>query len=79
VNFVEYHPYLYLGIAYYRLGQYDAAIQALDVEERAGAIAQSKGDLAKMAEIRNATVEAKRKASQTSDSERIGGRRTEPR
>ncbi|MGI9236127.1 MAG: hypothetical protein ACR2QZ_01935, partial [Woeseiaceae bacterium] len=36
-----YFPYLKLGIAYYHLGQLDAAVQAFETEARLGAIAQS--------------------------------------
>src|SRR4030095_9948406 len=28
MNFINYHPYLGLGTAYYNLGQFDAALQA---------------------------------------------------
>jgi len=36
-----YFPYFKLGIAYYHLGQFDAALQAFETEARLGAIAQS--------------------------------------
>ena len=42
MNFISYHPYLKLGIAYYRLGRYDAALQAFETEQRLGAVARSK-------------------------------------
>jgi hypothetical protein len=41
MNVTSYFPYLKLGIAYYQLGQLDAALQAFETEARLGAIAQS--------------------------------------
>jgi tetratricopeptide (TPR) repeat protein len=41
MNVVAYFPYLKLGIAYYHLNQFDAALQAFETEVRLGAIAQS--------------------------------------
>lgn len=41
MNVTSYFPYLKLGIAYYHLGQFDAALQAFETETRLGAIAQS--------------------------------------
>ena len=41
MNVTSYFPYLRLGIAYYHLGQLDAASQAFDTEVRLGAIEQS--------------------------------------
>ena len=34
MNFIPYFPYLKLGIARYNLGEYDAALLALEAEER---------------------------------------------
>ena len=41
MNVVAYFPYLKLGIAYYELDQFDAALQAFETELRLGAISQS--------------------------------------
>lgn len=41
MRFIQYFPYLKLGIAYDHLGQGDAALQAFETEERQGAIQQS--------------------------------------
>ena len=41
MNVIAYFPYLKLGIAYFHLGQFDAALQAFETEARLGAIAQS--------------------------------------
>lgn len=41
MNVVDYFPYLKLGIAYQRLGENDAALQAFDTEERLGAVRAS--------------------------------------
>ena len=43
-----YFPYLKLGIAYYRLGQIDAALQAFETEARLGAISQSESASAEL-------------------------------
>jgi hypothetical protein len=44
-----YFPYLKLGVAYHHLGRHDAALQALDTEERRGEVAR---DPAATAELR---------------------------
>ncbi len=41
MRYVEYFPFLQLGIAYYHLGQPDAALQAFETEERQAQIALS--------------------------------------
>jgi tetratricopeptide (TPR) repeat protein len=41
MNVTSYFPYLKLGIAYYHLGQLDAALQAFETEARLAAIPQS--------------------------------------
>jgi len=41
MNVISYFPYFKLGVAYYHLGQYDAALQAFETEARLGAITQS--------------------------------------
>lgn len=41
LRYIEYFPFLQLGVAYYHLGQPDAALQAFETEERQGEIAQS--------------------------------------
>ncbi|HSF14539.1 MAG TPA: ATP-binding protein [Vicinamibacteria bacterium] len=49
---ISYFPYLKLGIAYYQLGQFDAALQAFETEERLGAVTQSQGGLAELRDFR---------------------------
>jgi tetratricopeptide (TPR) repeat protein len=49
----NYFPYLKLGIAYYELGQLDAALQAFDTEERLGAIGESQSDFAELERYRS--------------------------
>jgi tetratricopeptide (TPR) repeat protein len=52
MNVVEYFPYFRLGVAYYHLGQFDAALQAFETEARLGAIAESELASAELAEFR---------------------------
>lgn len=54
-----YYPYFKLGIAYYNLGQLDAALQALSTEKQLGAIAQSAGDNAELQRIFDLATKAK--------------------
>ena len=58
MNVVEYFPYLRLGVAYYHLGQFDAALQAFETEARLGAIAESESASAELAEFRIRAEEA---------------------
>jgi len=56
-NFVDYHPYLNLGIAYFNLAQYDAAVHAFDTEVRFGAIRESVSDLQNLQTFRRLAQE----------------------
>ncbi len=67
---VAYFPYLKLGIAYYHLGHYGAALQAFQTEEQLGAIHASEGDLAELNRYRSLTLAA-RTAVQEAEGERI--------
>jgi tetratricopeptide (TPR) repeat protein len=67
---VAYFPYLKLGIAYYHLGQIDAALQAFQTEEQLGAIQASDKDLAELERYRGLAVEARQQAAQR-EAERI--------
>lgn len=58
MNVVEYFPYFRLGVAYYHLGQFDAALQAFETEARLGAIAESESASAELAEFRIRAEEA---------------------
>lgn len=69
MNFINYHPYLGLGIAYLNLGQIDAALQAFDTEERLGAIVRSPA-LARLKDLR-ARAQAARETAQADDKQRI--------
>jgi tetratricopeptide (TPR) repeat protein len=53
MRFVSYFPFLKLGIAYYELGQTDAALEAFETEERRGAVASSRDDLAALERYRS--------------------------
>ena len=59
MNVVEYFPYFGLGVAYYHLGQFDAALQAFETEARLGAIAESESANAELAEFRALAEEAR--------------------
>ena len=63
MNFINYHPYLKLGIAYYNLNQLDAAIQAFSTEENLGAIQKSPADLKALRDFRQKAQDAKGKAA----------------
>ncbi len=67
---IAYFPYLKLGIAYYQLGQYEAALQAFQTEEQLGAIQASEADLAELERYRRLAVEA-RQAAADANAQRI--------
>ncbi|MCU0292263.1 MAG: AAA family ATPase [Thermoanaerobaculaceae bacterium] len=62
---VAYFPYLKLGIAYARLGQHEAALQAFDTEERLGAIRESEDALAELKRVRELARAGQRRAADT--------------
>ncbi len=64
MKFTAYFPYLKLGIAYYRLGRLDAALQAFETEERLGAISQSAADQAELESFRQLALESQRRAAE---------------
>ena len=59
MNVTSYFPYLKLGIAYYELGQLDAALQAFETEARLGAITQSETANAELQRFRTVVQEAR--------------------
>jgi len=59
----SYFPYLSLGIAYYHLDQFDAALQAFETEARLGAIAQSATASAELERYRTLVHEARAMAA----------------
>ncbi len=67
---VAYFPYFKLGIAYYHLGELEAAQQAFLTEVQLGAIARSADDLAELKRYRELTNEARANAGQ-GEAERI--------
>ena len=67
---VAYFPYLKLGIAYYHLGQPEAALQAFQTEDQLGAIQASESDFAELRRYRDLALEALLKAART-ESDRI--------
>ena len=60
---ISYFPYLKLGIAYFHLGQYEAALEAFQTEERLGAIQASETGLAELERYRQLTAMAQDEAS----------------
>ncbi len=67
---VAYFPYLKLGIAYYHLGQIEAALQAFQTEEQLGAIQGSASDFAELERYRRLALDA-RAAAAEAEGERI--------
>jgi tetratricopeptide (TPR) repeat protein len=65
-----YFPYFKLGIAYYHLGQFEAALQAFQTEEQLGAIEASESDFAELRRYRNLALNAMLEAAQAEE-ERI--------
>jgi tetratricopeptide (TPR) repeat protein len=59
----NYFPYLKLGIAYYELGQLNAALQAFDTEERLGAIGDSQADFTELEHFRSLVGSARQEAA----------------
>ncbi|MDH3402447.1 MAG: ATP-binding protein [Acidobacteriota bacterium] len=64
MKFTPYFPYLKLGVAYYELGQLEAALQAFETEERLGAIAGSESGRAQLARYRDLALAAQRSAAE---------------
>jgi tetratricopeptide (TPR) repeat protein len=67
---VAYFPYLKLGIAFYHLGQFDAALRSFQTEEQLGAIQASEADFAELQRFRALAQEALTEASEA-EGERI--------
>ena len=65
-----YFPYLKLGIAYYHLDQFDAALQAFETEARLGAIAQADTANTELEQYRRFATEA-RATSAAEEQQRI--------
>ncbi|MGI9248511.1 MAG: ATP-binding protein [Woeseiaceae bacterium] len=66
----SYFPYFKLGIAYYHLGQFDAALQAFETEARLGAIAESEADNAELERFRE-LVQVARATAAAEEQQRI--------
>jgi tetratricopeptide (TPR) repeat protein len=58
MNVISYFPYFKLGVAYYHLDQFDAALQAFDTEARLGAISQSEEASAELETYRQLVLES---------------------
>ena len=63
MNVVAYFPYFKLGVAYYQLGQFDAALQAFETEARLGAIRQSETESSDLERYRTLAREARTTAA----------------
>jgi tetratricopeptide (TPR) repeat protein len=79
MNFISYHPYLKLGIAYYNMGQLDLALQAFDSEEKFGAIAKSRGELKNLNTFRRLADESARATEQERIAKVVAGSLQEAR
>lgn len=64
MKFVDYFPYLKLGIAYYHLGQEAAALEAFDTEERLGLVQESATSWNELQTYRNRVAEKGQKEEQ---------------
>ena len=60
---IPYFPYFKLGIAYYHLGQFNAALQAFETETKLGAIAQSEAASAELDKYRELVQKAQAAAT----------------
>ena len=65
MNVVDYFPYLKLGIAYYRLGQHEAALEAFATEERLGVVERSDGASGELDRFRQLVLAAQDEAERT--------------
>ena len=63
MNVIAYFPYFKLGVAYYHLGQFDAALQAFETEARLGAIAESETESAELGRYRVLAQDARTTAA----------------
>ena len=63
MNVIAYFPYFRLGVAYYQLGQFDAALQAFETEARLGAILESEDESANLERYRTLAEEARTTAA----------------
>ena len=70
MRFISYFPYLQLGIAYYNLGQLEAALQAFETEEQLGAVQGSRDSMQKLLDHRQATL-GKQRLIREEESRRI--------
>ena len=70
MNVIAYFPYFRLGVAYYQLGQYNAALQAFETEARLGAILQSEEENANL-ERYQALVQEARTTAAAEEAQRI--------
>ncbi|MGD8439391.1 MAG: hypothetical protein PVG53_02570 [Holophagae bacterium] len=55
----DYFPYLKLGIAYFAMGEYEAALRAFDTEEQLGAIRESPEASGELARFRRRATDAR--------------------
>lgn len=63
MNVISYFPYLKLGVAYFHLGQFDAALQAFETEEELGAVADSQEHLDELRRYRLRAQQAREQAT----------------
>jgi tetratricopeptide (TPR) repeat protein len=70
MKIISYFPYYKLGVAYYELGQLDAALQAFETEIQIGAIRNSDQDYAQLRRFRKLAQDAKDEAA-AAETERI--------
>jgi len=71
MNFVDYFPYLKLGIAHYELGNHDAALTAFEREGMLGAISGSRRDLQELEQYRTLAQQARDAAADAERTRRV--------
>ncbi len=70
MKIISYFPYLKMGVAYYQLGQLNAALQAFETEERLGAVTGSRDAFAELQQFRRLALDAK-EAAVAAEADRI--------
>ena len=71
MNFINYHPYLKLGIAYFNMGRVEQALKAFESEESLGAISASKADLQNLKRFQQLARQQLERAQAASEAEQI--------
>src|SRR6266850_740512 len=71
MNFIDYLPYLKLGIAYYNLGEFEKALRAFDTEESFGVVKRTKADAGNLIAFRKLAEEEAQKLKRLSEAQQL--------